>query len=109
MKKMFIILGVILFLTGCGKYSDKNLIKDVSKKVNNLKSYHLMGTLDIYRNEEKYSYDVDSSYKIYDYSNVLSEEDEKAIKNYIDNFISKTNMDMVFVTINIFYKSSYVF
>ena len=46
---------------------------------------------------------VDSSYKIYDYSNVLSEEDEKAIKNYIDNFISKTNMDMVFVTINMPY------
>ena len=63
MKKMFIILGVILLLSGCGKYSDKNLIKDVSKKVNDSKSYHLIGTLDIYRNEEKYSYDVDSSYK----------------------------------------------
>ena len=63
MKKIFIMLGVILLLTGCGKYSDKRLIKDVSKKVHNSKSYHLIGTLDIYRNEEKYSYDVDSSYK----------------------------------------------
>ena len=63
MKKIFIILGVILLLTGCGKYNDKNLVKDVGKKVNNAKSYHLIGTLDIYRNEEKYSYDVDSSYK----------------------------------------------
>ena len=63
MKKIFIVLGVILFLTGCGKYNDKSLIKDITKKVNNSKSYHLIGTLDIYRNEEKYSYDVDSSYK----------------------------------------------
>ena len=63
MKKMFIILGVILFLTGCGKYNDKSLIKDISKKVNDSKSYHLIGDLDIYRNEEKFSYDVDSIYK----------------------------------------------
>ena len=40
MKKVFIILGVILFLTGCGKYNDKGLIKDVSKKVNSSQSYH---------------------------------------------------------------------
>ena len=63
MKKIFIMLGVILLLSGCGKYSDRDLIKDVSKKVNSSKAYHLIGILDIYRNEEKYSYDVDSSYK----------------------------------------------
>lgn len=63
MKKLFIIFGVFLFLTGCGKYTDKDLIKEFSKKVNDSKSYHLIGTLDIYRNEEKYSYDVDSAYK----------------------------------------------
>ena len=63
MKKIFIIFGFILLLTGCGKYTDKSLIKDISKKVNDAKSYRLVGTLDIYRNEEKYSYDVDSSYK----------------------------------------------
>lgn len=63
MKKLFIILGVILFLTGCGKYNDKSLIKDISKKVNNSKTYHLIGNLEIYRNEEKFSYDVDSLYK----------------------------------------------
>ena len=70
MKKIFILLGVIILLSGCGKYSDKNLVKDVSRKVNNSKSYHLIGTLDIYRNEEKYSYDVDSSYKKEDFFKV---------------------------------------
>ena len=62
MKKVFIMLGVILLITGCGKYTDKKLISDISKKVNDSKSYHLIGTLDIYRNEEKYSYTVDSAY-----------------------------------------------
>lgn len=63
MKKLFIFLGVVLLLSGCGKYSDKDLVKDLSKKINNSKAYHMTGTLEIYRNEEKYTYSVDSSYK----------------------------------------------
>ena len=39
------------------------MIKDLSKKVENSNAYHLSGTLEIYRNEEKYTYSVDSSYK----------------------------------------------
>ena len=63
MKKMFVFLVVFLFISGCGKYSDKDLIKEISKKVESSTAYHLSGTLDIYRNEEKYTYSVDSSYK----------------------------------------------
>ena len=63
MKKLFIILGVLLLVSGCGKYNDKDLIKDLSKKVSDAKAYHMTGTLEIYRNEEKYTYSVDSSYK----------------------------------------------
>lgn len=63
MKKLFIFLGVLLLVCGCGKYNDKDLIKDLSKKVENSSSYHMTGTLEIYRNEEKYTYNVDSSYK----------------------------------------------
>lgn len=63
MKKIFIFLGIIFLLAGCGKYNDKDLIKDLTKKVNNSKAYHMTATLEIYRNEEKYSYNVDSSYK----------------------------------------------
>ena len=92
MKKIFIVLGVILFLTGCGKYNDKSLIKDITKKVNNSKSYHLIGTLDIYRNEEKYSYDVDSSYKKDD----LFKVDLKNKSNDHEQIILKNN-DGVYV------------
>lgn len=63
MRKIFVFLGVLLLVCGCGKYDDKDLIKDLSKKIDNSNAYHMIGTLEIYRNEEKYTYDVDSSYK----------------------------------------------
>ena len=63
MKKIFVFLGVLLLVCGCGKYDDKDLIEDLSKKIDNASAYHMIGTLEIYRNEEKYTYDVDSSYK----------------------------------------------
>ena len=63
MKKIFLFLGVVLLLSGCGKYDEKDLIKDLDKKINNSTAYHMTGTLEIYRNEEKYTYNVDSSYK----------------------------------------------
>ena len=70
MKKIFVLVGILLLISGCGKYGKKDLINDISKKVNNSDAYHLAGTLDIYRNEEKYSYDVDSSYMKGDYFKV---------------------------------------
>lgn len=63
MKKIILFLGVVLLLSGCGKYSEKDLVKDLNKKINDSKAYHMTGTLEIYRNEEKYTYSVDSSYK----------------------------------------------
>lgn len=70
MKKIFIFLIVVLLLTGCGKYGEKNLVNDLNDKINNSNSYHLSGTLEIYRNEEKYTYNVDSSYMKGDYFKV---------------------------------------
>ena len=63
MKKLLIFLGVLLLVSGCGKYNDKDLIKELSEKVEGSNAYRLSGTLEIYRNEEKYTYAVDSSYK----------------------------------------------
>ncbi len=63
MKKLFIFLGAVLLLSGCGKNDDKALVKDLNKLVSDTKSYHMSATLEIYRNEEKYTYSVDSSYK----------------------------------------------
>lgn len=43
---------------------------------------------------------VDPSLKIYDYGNILTEDEEKELKELIDNFIKQTNMDMVILTVD---------
>ena len=64
MKKFFLILLVsaILLLTGCGKNSEKDIIKNFQKKVDEADSYHIAGVLDITNNDDVYTYDVDVSY-----------------------------------------------
>lgn len=46
---------------------------------------------------------VDAGEKIYDYSDILTEQQEIEIKEKIDKYIEHTNMDMVFVSINLPY------
>ena len=41
---------------------------------------------------------VDSSEKIYDFSNVLNEKEKNELKSLIDDYINKTQMDMVILT-----------
>ena len=65
MKKILKICCVVfvIFLFGCGVYSQDNVIKDLKKKINNAKSYYLEGKLEITNNEDTYTYDVNVSYK----------------------------------------------
>lgn len=66
MKKILIFIGLLCCLVGCGKYSEEDIIDNFSKNVNNSKSYHITGNLEIYRDEELYTYKVDSSFKTKD-------------------------------------------
>lgn len=65
MKKIFLVLLItICFLfTGCGKYGEKDVIKDLKKEINNSKGYNLTGTLKIVNNDDTYDYDVSVVYK----------------------------------------------
>jgi len=63
------ILG-IFFLFGCGVYSQKDVINDLAKKIENAKSYYVAGSLEIINNEDTYTYDVSVSYKEGDYYKV---------------------------------------
>ena len=65
MKKLFfIVLGFSLFLlTGCSKYNEKSIVKDINKKFNNLTSYHIEGNMEIYNGEDIYKYEVKSSFE----------------------------------------------
>ena len=64
MKKYFL-CGLIIFscfiLVGCGKYGEKDIIKDLSKKTET-KGYYLSGQLEIANNDDNYMYDVEVAY-----------------------------------------------
>ncbi len=63
MKKVLILLLVVsLFITGCGKKNTKNVINDFANKVNNTKSYSLKGNMEIYDDEETFTYSIEADF-----------------------------------------------
>ncbi len=64
MKKIIVtILFFCLFLTGCGKYNQKDIVKDLNKKFEKSSGYKLSGDLAVTNNDETYNYDIEVSYK----------------------------------------------
>ncbi|MEG2322517.1 MAG: outer membrane lipoprotein carrier protein LolA [Bacilli bacterium] len=66
MKKYFLyglmILGSFL-LIGCGKYGEKDIVKDLNKKIDKATGYYLTGQLEIMNNEDSYLYNVEVAYE----------------------------------------------
>ena len=63
MKKSIIFFCLFFLLCGCSKISENELIKDLNKKINKSNNYELTATLQIFRNEEKFTYDIVSTYQ----------------------------------------------
>lgn len=65
MKKIIplILLIASIILTGCGKYDEKDIQKDLKKNMDKLSAYQLEGDLEIVNNDDVYSYKVNVSYK----------------------------------------------
>lgn len=64
MKKIIlIVIPILFFITGCGTYSEKDVVNDLDKKVSNSKAYYLEGALEIVNDENIYNYNVEVSYK----------------------------------------------
>lgn len=66
MKKNFLILLLAvccMFITGCFGNNSNNVLKDISKKYDNLKAYELTGDLEIVNNDDVYNYDVKVVYQ----------------------------------------------
>ena len=61
-KLLFLLVGGLFLLGGCGKATESDIIKDLTKKINNSNSYYIEGTLEIVNNEDIYTYDVEVSY-----------------------------------------------
>ncbi len=63
MKKSIILLLIMfLCLTGCSKNKSKNIINDFANKVNNTKSYSLKGNMEIYDDEETFTYSIEADF-----------------------------------------------
>jgi outer membrane lipoprotein-sorting protein len=90
-KKILFMCFFILLFTGC-KESKMDVLKDLSRKIDGLNSYHLTGVLDINNDENTYSYDVDVSFLKENFFRVL-------LKNKTNNHeqVILRNGDGVFV------------
>jgi len=87
LKKIFFIglIFSLLFLTGCGKYTEKSIIKDINKKFNSISGYHIEGNMEIYNGDDVYKYDVKSSYENDNYrvslTNKSNDHEQIILKN----------------------------
>lgn len=63
MKRLGLIILILLLVTGCGKNSSSNSLKEINKMFDKSSGYKLIGNLEINNNDESYSYDVVVDYK----------------------------------------------
>ena len=94
MKKylfLFLLFGC-LFLVGCGKNNNVNVVSEFSNKINNLKTYSLNGKLEVVNNDDVFTYNVGVNYKDKDFYRV-------SLKNMANNHeqIILRNDDGVYV------------
>lgn len=61
-KTIGLLLAILLCVGGCGKKDAKNVIQDFTDKVNNTKSYILKGNMEIYADEETFTYSLEVNF-----------------------------------------------
>ena len=65
--KKYLLYALILFgcivLVGCGKYVEKDIIKDLNNRIEKSNGYYVNGELQIINNEDSYLYDVEVAYE----------------------------------------------
>ena len=90
MKKFIFYVGFIFlfsfFLIGCGTDNSKDILKRLNSKFNNANSYYVNGVMEIFNNEDTYTYNVDVSYKKDNYYkvslvNTLNNHEQVILRN----------------------------
>ena len=102
MKKIvFVLLMISILLTGCGKYSQKDIVKDLEKKYEKSTGYKLNGNLSVINNDETYNYKVDVSFKKDDFykvvlTNVTNNHTQVILKNNEGVFVVTPSLNKSF-------------
>ena len=91
-KYLIILMLLVLILTGCSKSENENVKEKFKQKVEDMDSYYLEGKLELFSNEETYTYNINVGYKKDNNFKVL-------LKNNINNHeqIIIRNQDGVYV------------
>ena len=63
MKKILgLLLAIVILVSGCGKKGTENVIKDFTNKINETKAYILKGNMEIYAEEETFTYSIEVNF-----------------------------------------------
>lgn len=66
-KKILCLLLLLIMVTGCDKYSEKSIVKELNKKFDKSSAYKLVGDLEITNNDDVYNYEITANFKKDDY------------------------------------------
>jgi uncharacterized membrane protein YgcG len=102
MKRIFNILFIAIILLTCinVEASTKTYERNASNNYGINKKYNIDEEMLYYIKQTKY---VDASEKIYDFSDILTDEEEAELYKKVNTFIEHTNMDMVILTDSVIY------
>ncbi len=62
MKRFWVLFLLAFLISGCGKKTNESVVKDFESKVNSSKSYKLDGSLEIFNDEDTFTYKIDVAY-----------------------------------------------
>ncbi len=102
MKKIFLaILLCGLFLTGCSKKGEKEVLSEFKNTVDNVKSYYIEGQMELVNNEDIYTYNIYVSYQADDYYkieliNTINDHEQIILRNKEGVFVVTPSLNKSF-------------
>ena len=94
MKKILLLLFGIFLLCGCGTANKEDVMNDLIKKTNKIKSYKITGNMEISNDEETFTYSIESYYLKDDFYKVILVNQT----NNHEQIILKNNEDIYVIT-----------
>ena len=70
MKRIAVLLFLLLIISGCGSKNNNNKIDKYLKKIKNSEAYSIKGSMEIYNDQDTYTYAINVLYKSPDYYKV---------------------------------------